>query len=216
MKKQILSIALLALTLGACKKDFLVRFPQDTITDDTYWTSEANVRSFANGFYSSYFTGYGSGFTFGNYFTGQTLNDDFAAVSPSLFTKNPPTSGGGWTFSFVRKANLFIDRVQNSPLDQAVKDHWIGVGRFFRALEYSDLVNRFGDVPYYGKLLTENDTEELYKPRDPMPVVVDSILADFKFAAEKVRLSDGTKGIRCGISLYVQSYAYARHLVKIP
>lgn len=189
-------LALFAVTvLTACKKDFLDRYPQDDLTDDTYWTSENNVRTFAYGFYTLYFSGYGSSYTFGRYFSGQSLNDDFAPSNPPQFTKNIPASGGGWSFSAVRKANLFIERVQQVPMnDEAIK-HWTGVGRFFRALEYYDLVRTFGDVPWFGRTLTEQDVDILYKPRDARVVVMDSVLEDFKYAAQHVRASDGTDGL---------------------
>jgi len=181
--------------LVGCKKDFLERLPQDQLTDDTYWNSENNIRTFAWGFYPAYFTGYGSGFTWGKYFSGQSLNDDFAPSAPAQFTQNVPASGGGWTFSWVRKANIFIDRVQRAPIPEEAIRHWIGIGRFFRALEYHDLVKRFGDVPWFGREVTDADEELLYKPRDPRTLVMDSVLKDFQYAAENVRASDGTEGL---------------------
>ena len=195
MKKIYIIIAFLILILGnGCKKDFLEREPLDSFSDDTYWRTEKEVSTFAWGFYTSYFTGYGSGFTFGKYFSGETLNDDFAPTTPTAFTKNVPTSGGGWSFTFVRKANIFIDRVSNSTyLSDDIKKNWVGVGRFFRALEYNDLVKAFGDFPYYDKPLEETSTD-LYKPRDPQIVVLDNMLADFKYAAENVRATDALVG----------------------
>ena len=190
-----LSIILLtAIVLVGCKKDFLERPPLDELVDETYWTNENNVRTFAWGFYPAYFTGYGSGYTWGRYFSGQALNDDFAPSSPEQFTKNVPSSGGGWSFSWVRKANIFIDRIQGVPMDEAAKKHWTGIGRFFRALEYYDLVRAFGDVPWYGHEMNEK-SPELYKPRDSRTLVMDSVLADFKYAAENVRESDGAAGL---------------------
>lgn len=195
MKKIYIIIAFLILILGnGCKKDFLEREPLDSFSDDTYWRTEKEVSTFAWGFYTSYFTGYGSGFTFGKYFSGETLNDDFAPTTPTAFTKNVPTSGGGWSFTFVRKANIFIDRVSNSTyLSDDIKKNWVGVGRFFRALEYNDLVKAFGDFPYYDKPLEETSID-LYKPRDPQIVVLDNMLADFKYAAENVRATDALVG----------------------
>ncbi|WP_299823764.1 RagB/SusD family nutrient uptake outer membrane protein [uncultured Pontibacter sp.] len=195
MKKKIFILALFATTLFSCEKDFLETPPLDQLTDETFWKSEENVRTFSYGFYPAYFTGYGSGFTWGNYFSGQSLNDDFAPTSPGQFTRNVPASGGGWTFSWVRKANIFIDRVQDVPMSDDAKAHWTGVGRFFRGMEYADLVNSFGDVPWYETELKETDTEELYKPRDSRTFVMDKVLADFRFAAENVRLTDGAKGL---------------------
>lgn len=195
MKIRFYTTLLAALFLMAgCKKDFLVRLPQDQLVDESYWTNETNVRTFAWGFYTAYFDGYGSGFTFGRYFSGQSLNDDFAPSTPPQFTRVVPASGGGWSFTWVRKANIFIERVQTVNMEAEAIRHWTGVGRFFRALEYNDLVKRFGDVPWYGRELTDADAD-LYKPRDSRIAVMDSVLADFKYAAEHVRASDGNDGL---------------------
>jgi len=182
-----------ALFATGCKKDYLTQLPYDQLTDETYWTSEKNVRTFAFGFYAPYFVGYGSSYTGGPYFSRETLNDDFAPAAPDLFPVNVPTSGGGWSFNTVRKENIFIDRVQKVPMSEEAISHWTGIGRFFRGMEYADLVNRFGDVPYFSQPLAENDPA-LYKPRDSRIVVMDSVLADFKFAAEHVRLTDAATG----------------------
>lgn len=199
MTIRIISIFFVAFViLTGCKKNFLERYPLDTPQDNTYWANESNVRTFAWGFYPAYFSGYGSSFTWGKFFSGQSLNDDFAPSTPTPFTRVVPASGGGWSFAWVRKANVFIDRVQKMPVNEGMteeaKKHWTGIGRFFRALEYHDLVKRFGDVPWYGRELSESDPE-LYKPRDSRVLVMDSVLADFKYAAENVRASDGTAGV---------------------
>ncbi|MBF9251956.1 RagB/SusD family nutrient uptake outer membrane protein [Pontibacter sp. 172403-2] len=195
MKTKIIAILFFSLALSACEKDFLDTPPIDKLTDETYWTSEENVRTFSYGFYPAYFTGYGSGYAWGNYFSGQALNDNFAPSNPAQFTQNVPTSGGGWSFAWVRKANIFLDRVQDVPMSDEAKAHWTGIGRFFRGMEYSDLVSTFGDVPWYDTELTEADMEQLYKPRDPRTLVMDNVLADFKYAAENVREQDGAKGL---------------------
>lgn len=194
MKLKIFSFLVIAFAfLTGCKKDFLERYPLDQLADDTYWTTETNVRTFAWGFYPSFFSGYGSGFTWGKFFSGQSLNDDFAPSSPTPFTRVVPASGGGWTFAWIRKANIFINRIQRVPMSEEAKNHWTGIGRFFRALEYHDLVKAFGDVPWYGRELLDTDPE-LYKPRDPRTLVMDSVLADFKYAAEHVRASVPNNG----------------------
>ncbi|MGK9125358.1 RagB/SusD family nutrient uptake outer membrane protein [Olivibacter sp. SA151] len=194
MKKHLYFILFL-LTLGSCKKDFLEKLPLDTATDETFWTSESNVRLFTWGFYPLYFKGYASGFdlSWGGYFSGQSLNDDFAPTNPATFTSVVPPSGGGWSFVNVRKANILIDRIKRVPMPEEAINHWTGVGRFFRGLEYANLVKAFGDVPWYDQPLDEN-AAELYKPRDSRVLVMDNVLADFKFAAEHVRTEDGSTG----------------------
>ena len=195
MRCKILSLLLAIGILTGCKKDFLERLPLDQLTDDTYWTSENNVRAFVWGFYPDFFSGYGSGYAWGRYFSGQALNDDFAPSSPSQFTQNVPASGGGWSFGYVRKANVFINRVQQVPMAEEAINHWSGIGRFFRGMEYHNLVKRFGDVPWYGREVSDSDEELLFKARDSRTMVMDSVLADFQFAAENVRESDGAAGL---------------------
>ncbi|HVK96797.1 MAG TPA: RagB/SusD family nutrient uptake outer membrane protein [Flavisolibacter sp.] len=195
MKSRIIFFLIAAFTImSGCKKDFLERYPLDRLVDDTYWSSETNVRTFAWGFYPSNFSGYGSGFTWGKFFSGQSLNDDFAPSSPPQFPQVVPTSGGGWSFAWVRKANLFINRIQSVPMSDEAKKHWTGIARLFRGLEYHDLVKAFGDVPWYEEELTESSSD-LYKPRDSRTFVMDKVLEDFKYAAENVRVSDGVAGV---------------------
>lgn len=152
------------------------------------------MRTFAYSFYVRNFPGYASSFdlSFGGFFTGQTLNDDFA--SSSRFATTTPSSNGTWSGAFpqLRRANLMMNRIPTVPMPQEAKNHWMGIARFFRAMEYANQVNDFGDFPYYNRVLTEDDPE-LYKPRDPRTMVMDSVLADFQYAAANVRTNDGDK-----------------------
>lgn len=188
MKKIINVIVLLLLVFSwvGCE-DFLTRPPKDDLTDKTFWTSEENVKAFSWKFYPHFFYGYGQSFAFGKFFSGSALNDNFAPSGPPKFNQQVPTSGGGWSFSWVRIANVMLDRVQDVPMSPEAIDHWSGVARFWRALEYAKLVRRFGDVPWYGDVLKNNETDKLYKPRMPRTVVMDSVLADFQYAVTHVR-----------------------------
>lgn len=188
MKKIFLLLTLTALFATSCS-DFLDKPPLSSLTDDGYWVSESNVRLYAQNCYTDYFTGYGSSWTWGKFFSGETFNDDFAALG--AWTKNTSTTNSSWTFTYVRKINILINRIDRVPMSDEAKNHWKGIGRMFRALEYSDLAMKFGDVPYYDAPIEINDNEGLYKPRDPLATVVQKIIEDFDFAAANVRLNDG-------------------------
>jgi hypothetical protein len=196
MRTKYLLLITFVLILSSCKK-FLTKLPLDQLTDETYWTSEDNVRTFVWGFYDRKFIGNDnkdSYFTWGGNFSGGGINDDFAPFTPIPFVKNIPASDANWSFEFIRKANLIINRVNTTPMSDEAKRNWIGIGRFFRALEFSEKVNRYGDFPWYGDLVDAGDIQNLYKPRDSRTLVMDSILSDFKYAAENVRISDPTTG----------------------
>ena len=57
------------------------------------------------------------------------------------------------------------------------------------------MTNRFGDVPWYEEELTEDQAEEMYKPRDSRTFVMDKVLEDFRYAAENVRVDAGVDGL---------------------
>lgn len=191
--------------------DVLDRPSLTTAEDDAYWTNEDRVRLYANAFYTNFFVGYGLKYTTTyapnvNY----TFNDDAVRMSTQTqFGRTVPTSKGStsldmmwqseftgptWNFAWVRKANVMIDRITNlmpEILTNEQYNHWMGVGRFFRALEYARLVNVFGDVPYYDTEVQNTDKDGLYKDRTPRNEVMDAVYNDFEYALQNVRLNDG-------------------------
>ncbi|WP_298711906.1 RagB/SusD family nutrient uptake outer membrane protein [Chitinophaga sp.] len=197
MKIKILTLVLAAIMVGGCGKDFLTRMPLDQLTDETYWSSEENVRAFAYRFYPVFFTGYGSGFSYGPYtYLGQGLNDDFSPETPGQFAKQIPTTSSNWSFVRVRDANLMLARVDKMEMLQPeAKNHWKGVARLFRALAYYSLVNDYGDVQWYDRPLDIVEESELFKPRDARTAVMDHLQEDLEFAAANIRVADGAKGL---------------------
>jgi hypothetical protein len=206
MKKYIFILVFFLFGLSGCE-EYLDRKNLDTFDESNFWTSEGNMRLYAQGAYTAYFTGYGSGYTWGNYFTGGAWADEYS--SSAIWTQNPATSGNGWTFTYVRRANVMIDRVEDMPVSEEAKNHWRGIGRFFRAMEYSDLARLFGDIPWYDKEILPSDLDESYKPRDPLPYVATKIMEDFAYAAENVRVNDGPFQINRDVVLAFMS----RHLL---
>lgn len=185
---------LLGIVSTGCKK-FLDRAPLSEVTDETAWTSEDNVRLYANSLYTSFFPGYGEGFgTGGAAMMGFQFSDDiFAMGNQGNFTRAVPSSGI-WSYSTMRSINIMLDRIENrvsGMLTEEAKNHWTGIGRFFRAMEYSDLVTTFGDVPYYDHVPSDIDLDDLYKPRTPRNEVMDAVYDDLKFALANIRISDG-------------------------
>jgi starch-binding outer membrane protein, SusD/RagB family len=210
MKKY--SIALIiAFILGGCD-DFLDRKQLSQANDDTYWVNENNLRLFANGFYPNYFVGYNTGFAV-EYapLRGYTFSDDLASTGKqSSFETQAPAARGStgegvswltsyagpsWNFAWVRKSNLFLERIEKmhgTYIEDEPHSHWTAVGRFFRGYEYSRLVSVFGNVPYFGRVLSDapEDVAEAYRDRDDRTFVMDKVYDDFVYALANMRLSD--------------------------
>ncbi len=200
MDKKILGILLTSLTLVSCN-DFLTREPLDTITDKAeFWSNESNIRTSVLDLYTTYFPGYRSGWNRADWYSETNIadwTDDNAQTTATFFTKVAPSaaSSSSWNFDDLRTINLQIRRISNAALPDEVKNHWLGVTRFLRAMEYAKLVSRFGDVPYFTEDIANTDYLTLYQPRENRAVVMDKVLEDLDFAAANVRKADGTKGL---------------------
>ena len=200
MKTKIFAILALAASMASCS-DFLERPPMDSIENSPeFYNSENNVRVTVNGWYDIYFTGYETGWTRSDFFDGTNRAnwcDDLAQQTATYFTKVAPskTSDSAWGFANVRRINLVYEGVLASTLPEEAKNHWLGIARFFRGMEYARLVRLFGDVPYYDHVVQSTDIKDLYKPRDSREYVMDRVLEDLEFASKNVRVSDGTKGL---------------------
>lgn len=198
----ILSAGLLlatAVSFSSCD-DFLTRDPQDTVTDvPSFWNNEENLRTSFLDYYTYFFPGYRSGWNRADNFAETNVadwTDDNAQEVATLFTKVAPTTDAdNWNFKKIRNMNLLLSRIQSSSLGEEAKNHWSGVARLFRAMEYAKLVQKFGDVPYYDAVVGSTDNEQLYRARDPRTTVMDKVNEDLAFACANIRVNDGTKGL---------------------
>lgn len=210
-RKLTVIIALVALFLGGCE-DFLDRPSLTTMNDQNYWTSENNLRLFANGFYINYFVGYNSawgvdyaplrGYYFADDFTQAGKQQSFETQPPSsrASTSETPSMmitycGPSWNFAYVRKSNLFLERInkmKDTYITTEAYNHWSAVARFFRGYEYSRLVSVFGNVPYYDRVILDTETDLLYKDRDSRTLVMDAVYDDFAYVLANMRLNDGS------------------------
>lgn len=190
--------ALLAASLYSCD-DFLDRDPQNKLTNDTYWQNETSLRTYAQGFYSTYFTGYGADYNvFGGYFSGDNFTDDFLtlgggvrsfALSPTAGI-NATTAPWSTGYTIVYKANVMLEKIPGMNITDEAKAHWEGVARYFRAMAYSSMAKIYGAVPYFDRVTDPADAPTLYKDRDPYLFVAQKILEDYQFALNNVRFDD--------------------------
>ena len=189
-----------ALTLTACN-DFLTRDPLDEIADNPeFWDVESNIRTAVYDEYTTYFPGYRNHWNRADWFSQTNIadwTDDNAQQKATFFTKVAPasTSASSWDFSDVRVINVLINRINSANLSSEAKEHWLGVARFLRAMEYAKLVSRFGNVPYYEEALGNTDYTMLYRPRENRVTVMNKVLDDLNYAIQHIRTSDGEKGL---------------------
>ncbi|MGL5787854.1 MAG: RagB/SusD family nutrient uptake outer membrane protein [Bacteroidales bacterium] len=191
--------ALCAVLFGSSScSDFLDKEPLDRFTDDNYWTSESNVRTYAWMFYDE-FLGYGNGtgttseFYFQSGGATMYISDDLCNNSFTQYDATPASSNSNWKtyYEKIRRANVMLQRIPTVPgMSEAQNNHWTGVAKFFRAFCYFRLVQRFGDVPYFDKPLVESDRPSIFQPRMNRNEVIDKVMTDLDEAYSSVLASD--------------------------
>lgn len=174
MKK--LTIYILAfLSLTSCLN--LDKFPLDSMSPDTFFSSEEELQAFSNKFYTmlpatSLYTDNA------DTYTQNKLPDEISGL------RIVPASGGGWSWGDLRDVNTLLEYSVNCK-DEEVRVKYDALARFFRAYFYFDKVKRFGDVPWYDKQLASDDPD-LYKPRDSREYVMQKMIEDIDYAIENL------------------------------
>lgn len=190
MKKYIILISAALLSMTGCS--FLDKTPLDKESAETYFKTENELMMFSNNFYSSSYTIAANDEPF------QNQNDlifqvaGFSAELRGGTNRVIPASGGGWSWSILRKINTLLDNIDKCP-DVSAKEKYTAVARFFRAAFYFEKVKRFGDVPWIEHELG-SDSQELYRPRDSRELIIDKVIDDLDYAAD--HLSDAVSTFR--------------------
>lgn len=173
-----------------CNDDFMERFPTASIVEENFWNNENELKQYVNTFYqiTHAFSGHSTGHNLSPLLVGDAQSDNLVPINYNVVAAGehvvPPT-GGGWDWGYIRRCNYFLTRYNQAPIEQSVKDIYAGEVKVFKALEYFELVKRFGDVPWLSRDLSPN-SEELYASRDSRVLVMDSVLTDLDWAIDKL------------------------------
>lgn len=195
------------ITTGACKKDFLDRYPQTTISPELFFKSEDDLSLYINGLLNHDGVG--------NYLDDQSSDNTATtgAVEVKVVMTGSPSSKtitSGWNWGRLRDINYFLDNYGKAAVTQEVKDHYAGLARYYRAVFYTGMVKRYSNVPWYSRTINPNDTAMLYMAPTPRAQVMDSVMADLAFAAAHVRATvpAGTPGVWAVKTFYTRVALY--------
>lgn len=178
--KRLIYILISMVMLTACDHNLDLK-PFDKLSPGNAFNTEKDLQLYANSFYLDLPDG-------SDIVRGDDLSDYLVGRTPSTYIYGSfgPNQATGWSWGALRKVNYFLEHAGQAKITTEAMNHYIGLARFFRAWFYFEKIKQFGDVPWYGKTLGVND-EDLYKPRDPRTLVMDSVLADIDFACANLR-----------------------------
>ena len=181
MKRYISNIFIAAslLLVTSCNDYFLERYPKSEVSQETFFTNASELETYCRSFYSA-LPGAES------VATAVCQGDDIASTTvPTEFTglRTTPGSGGGWDWVALRNINFFLENSYRCD-DASVRKMYDGVARFWRAYFYFTMMQRFGDLPWYDKVIGQHDVEALTKPRDSRSLIYEKIIEDLDYAIE--------------------------------
>ena len=179
MKRYIIAAMAIVMGFTSCD-DLLDKEPKSQISQFDYFKTATDLQLFSNSFYN-------------NLLDKEPYDDqsdlyvqqDLSAIMIGGTKRTVPASGGGWTWTDLRKMNTLLEYAPKNCNDEAAVKKYSAVTRFFRAFFYFDKVKRFGDVPWYDTQLGSDDPA-LYKPRDSRELIMTHMIEDINYAIENL------------------------------
>lgn len=194
---KIFFLALLALSVGSCKKDdFLNVSPKGSLTNASTFSSQSNTDLFVNDIYAQ-LPDYNNGTdrvldgwtdninTTATDHEGQTRIRS-NALSPGNSTDGPAGSfGWGNLYTSIRRCNVFLKEAaaNTSAYDTAWYSQRVAEVKFLRGFFYMLLFKNYGGVPLITVPLNNQDGSDIFTPRATLDETLAFIEADCDAAA---------------------------------
>lgn len=90
------------------------------------------------------------------------------------------------SYTAIRKANLFLSKIDKVPTTDQTKVYWKAEARFIRAMSYFEMIRRYGGVPLIGNKIL-NFTDDFNIPRNSFAECVQYIVTELDDIKDKLR-----------------------------
>ena len=176
-KRNLYLMGALIFGLSSCNDSYLERYPLAELAPENYFLTAAELENYTNAFYIELPDALAIHYNTPNQGDDEARNTLAAEIQG---TRETPSSGSGWNWDELRQINFYLENSHKCK-DEVARLRYDGVARFFRSYFYFEKLVRFGDVPWYDKVLEMND-EGLKKARDSRKMVFQKMLEDIDFA----------------------------------
>ena len=190
MRNIYVACVLVFLSFTGCKKDFIERTPQSTVSVDILYKTDKDFQDAVIGCYTPLQAQYQVYWVFGDLRADDSRHEvlaNLSRVAVDVFTVNNDEIllRDTWRnyYQVISRANELLMKIE--PIDVVVvrnKERHKAEAKFLRALAYFDLVRIFGDVPMITTPLT---VEESYKTgRQKVDQIYEEVIIKDLIAAE--------------------------------
>lgn len=184
--KNKLIVSLIAIALiASCKK--YESTPLEGIRKENIYDPLDKNGDFARQVLADLYTSLPDGF---NRVNGEFLDDGSGDALPSRTNKeveyyingrlnstNNPDDNWGGAYRAIRASNEFLANVDVVPVDPILLQYWKAEARFIRAMNYFELIKRYGGVPLIGEKIFAADSN-LQVPRNTFADCVNYIVSE--------------------------------------
>lgn len=223
-----MGLAVVLLLTASCKKVLEIT-PVDQVNDPLLWENQDMVLTYTGNFYAQMYAGFSGPHPGSSVFTGNLLSDitDDGEANSTAYNaywngaydaSNSPLNGmwnatsfGRWMY--VRRANMFLSKIDAVPGDQNLNKRMKGEIRFLRALYYFEFMNWFGPVPIITSV-QDDLGESAFVAKPGKDEFNDFLVKELTEAAEALPLTYSasdwgriTKGAALAMKARVQLYA---------
>ena len=229
MKKiNYLLLALLCFGGYACESDseFLDREPAQSLTTDQALGDVAQVESILANLYSRQF----STFRLSDWATNADFNEVFVSANDSRtndFHNNNNWGWNGtynfwgtWDYGYIRELNLFIQRMPQATIPEALIQTFTAEARYLRAAYYYELAKLFGGVPIILEPLVYDfggDPTYLQIPRSSEAEIYDFVISEADQLAGLLPINPSGKSratAAAALAMKAQAAVYAGSIAK--
>ncbi|MCE7042165.1 RagB/SusD family nutrient uptake outer membrane protein [Dyadobacter sp. CY312] len=205
--KRITTIIFIAVLLfnTACDEKFLDRQATDAIPEEEVFKDAALMQLFVNNMYLDV-----QGFEF-------NLHDNISDESRTYWGGAPRDILQGqwfantdhlqyWAYGQVRKANMFLDKIDEATIDEDEKNALKGQVKFLRAVQYFEMIKRYGGVPLITIPQTLND--DLFVKRASVDESFTFLVNELKEAVTLLPETYGSRAVDVGKANHHSANAY--------
>lgn len=221
MKKTIISILISITPLVGCSK--LDLNPLSEGSSANWYSNETEINMSLNDLYR----GYAWNMTWDGDTDNWTSRQTTTPITAGTINGEWSTITNWWlnTYKAIARANTLLESIDRAEgkISAAKLDQFKADASFVRACMYSNLITRFGDVPFLTKTIS---VDEAFKvPRTDMDVIKQKIYDDFDLAIEYLPVSyssseysHATRGaalaMKARTALYMGDWGIARDAAK--
>jgi starch-binding outer membrane protein, SusD/RagB family len=191
-------VAVIATAVVSCKRNLLDIYPSNALSDATVFTDIQFANRFLSNIYGTMPNGFArrdqnpgdAGWSRGmSAFAMATDDAEANNLASSTHGLNQGTLPTTWAYAediwvqnyaVIRKANIFMEKIDAVPADDALKARMKAEAQFLRAFSYAELVKCFGGVPL---ILKAGTPEEAIVPRNTYEECLAQITKDCDEAA---------------------------------